>query len=457
MKSAQRGYLKTGPSSCPAGRRFHGGPEGIVSLFEKFRESWLRPALFFGNNPISLAGGAITTASGITMISYWLAELAGQLSDNPYLGIIFFLILPALFLLGLALIPIGIFLRRRKLQTGRADSRRISQDRSQRSRLPPRHRHRAGGHDRQLSGGGDGQLSRRGIHGFAAVLRPLLPRDEAGVHGLPDLARTPMWPASSATSAPAPRPTSAPRSTAPSSSSKWHFIPLRRSRPKSFPTIPRRFLRRSPACAPRATPARPATRLRASTATSCWSSPSLPTTRRTPRSQTVLILHLGGVDSLSHYTGIHGVHLGHIEYIATDSSRTTIPWVRAPESRRHHSPPIALCPPGSAFPRASAASWTASTATTAPRTPLSPRKKPSTRPWPAAPSAPICPGSTKRAWQLLKATYASQEQASVEIPQQLEDFYRQSNPDVLAAKARAGESRRQGTGHALQPECVSRS
>ncbi len=87
-----------------------------MSVFQKFREEWLRPALFFGNNPISLAGGAITTASGITMISYWLAELSGHLSDNPYLGIIFFLLLPALFLLGLALIPIGVFLRRRTLQ-----------------------------------------------------------------------------------------------------------------------------------------------------------------------------------------------------------------------------------------------------------------------------------------------------------------------------------------------------
>ena len=56
----------------------------------------MRPALFFGNNPISLAGGAITTASGVTMISYWLVELFGRVSDNPYLGIIFFLFLPAL-------------------------------------------------------------------------------------------------------------------------------------------------------------------------------------------------------------------------------------------------------------------------------------------------------------------------------------------------------------------------
>ncbi len=78
-----------------------------MSAFNKFREEWLRPALFFGNNPISLAGGAITTGSGVTMISYWLAELSGHLSDNPYLGIIFFLFLPALFLLGLALIPIS--------------------------------------------------------------------------------------------------------------------------------------------------------------------------------------------------------------------------------------------------------------------------------------------------------------------------------------------------------------
>ena len=43
--------------------------------------------------------------------------------------------------------------------------------------------------------------------------------------------------------------------------------------------------------------------------------------------QSVVVLHLGGIDSLSHLTGIHGVHLGHIEYIATDPTRTTIPWV----------------------------------------------------------------------------------------------------------------------------------
>src|SRR5664279_5670676 len=84
-------------------------------MLQRFRENWVRPALFFGNNPISLAGGAITSASGLTIIGYWLVELFGRPNDNPYLGIIFFLLLPALFILGLLLIPVGVFWRRRKL------------------------------------------------------------------------------------------------------------------------------------------------------------------------------------------------------------------------------------------------------------------------------------------------------------------------------------------------------
>ena len=87
-----------------------------MSLFQKFRENWVRPALFFCNNPVSLAGGAITTASGVTMVGYWLVEIFGRFNDNPYLGIIFFLLLPGLFVGGLALIPIGIFLRHKALR-----------------------------------------------------------------------------------------------------------------------------------------------------------------------------------------------------------------------------------------------------------------------------------------------------------------------------------------------------
>src|ERR1039457_2381792 len=85
-------------------------------MLQRFRENWVRPALFFGNNPISLAGGALTSASGVTMIGYWLLGLFGRFNDNPYLGIIFFLILPGLFVAGLLLIPVGVFIRRKELQ-----------------------------------------------------------------------------------------------------------------------------------------------------------------------------------------------------------------------------------------------------------------------------------------------------------------------------------------------------
>ena len=45
------------------------------------------------------------------------------------------------------------------------------------------------------------------------------------------------------------------------------------------------------------------------------------------KTQSIVLLHLGGRDSVSRLSGIHGVHLGHIEYVATDNERSTIPWV----------------------------------------------------------------------------------------------------------------------------------
>jgi len=152
---------------------------GILSALQKFRENWVRPALFFGNNPISLAGGAITTASGVTMIGYWLVELIGRPNANPYLGIIFFLILPALFILGLALIPVGIFFRRRVLlKAGQIPAA------FQRSDLSPRRRYRPARDNCEPACSFGGELSRCSIHGFAPVLRAIVPCNASGVHGL---------------------------------------------------------------------------------------------------------------------------------------------------------------------------------------------------------------------------------------------------------------------------------
>ncbi len=72
-------------------------------------------------NPISLLGIIITTVSGILIFILTIMGFLEYLA-NPYVGIITFLILPAFFITGLLLIPIGIWrikrLRLRLLAAG---------------------------------------------------------------------------------------------------------------------------------------------------------------------------------------------------------------------------------------------------------------------------------------------------------------------------------------------------
>jgi NapC/NirT cytochrome c family, N-terminal region len=86
-----------------------------MSLRETLR-NWSRPAVFLGQNPTSMMGVAITTSSAVTLIAFWFYDAVLPGPPHPYMGILIFLLLPALFVLGLLLIPIGIYLRRRSLR-----------------------------------------------------------------------------------------------------------------------------------------------------------------------------------------------------------------------------------------------------------------------------------------------------------------------------------------------------
>jgi len=59
-------------------------------------------------NAISLIGIGITTFSGLLILVLFFLDLLGYIS-NPYVGIVSYLILPFFFLLGLSLIPVGIW------------------------------------------------------------------------------------------------------------------------------------------------------------------------------------------------------------------------------------------------------------------------------------------------------------------------------------------------------------
>jgi hypothetical protein len=66
------------------------------------------------SHPLAIVGVLVTTVSAVLFIALMIAELAGLL-ENPYAGLIVLVVIPAIFVMGLVLIPIGVSLRRRQL------------------------------------------------------------------------------------------------------------------------------------------------------------------------------------------------------------------------------------------------------------------------------------------------------------------------------------------------------
>ena len=66
-------------------------------------------------HPLAILGALITTASAVAFVAMAIAVLAG-LFENPYAGLVVFIAIPVLFLIGLLLIPAGMWLQVRKLE-----------------------------------------------------------------------------------------------------------------------------------------------------------------------------------------------------------------------------------------------------------------------------------------------------------------------------------------------------
>jgi NapC/NirT cytochrome c family, N-terminal region len=73
-------------------------------------------------HPLSIVGGSLTTLAALVFIFVFLIDLFG-FHSNPYFGLIFFVILPVLFVLGLVMIPMGVMLERRRQRLGLAPRR----------------------------------------------------------------------------------------------------------------------------------------------------------------------------------------------------------------------------------------------------------------------------------------------------------------------------------------------
>lgn len=70
-------------------------------------------------NPISLIGLGIATAAGVVFFVLLALEMGGQL-QNPYLGLLLFIAVPAVVVFGLLLIPIGVWRQHRRIAQHKA-------------------------------------------------------------------------------------------------------------------------------------------------------------------------------------------------------------------------------------------------------------------------------------------------------------------------------------------------
>ena len=72
-------------------------------------------------SPLSVAGMVLTTISAVVFLVVFIADLFGM-HTNPYIGIVFVLILPGIFVFGLILIPLGAWIERRRRAAGKKPS-----------------------------------------------------------------------------------------------------------------------------------------------------------------------------------------------------------------------------------------------------------------------------------------------------------------------------------------------
>ena len=393
-----------------------------MAPFQKFREGWVRPALFFGNNPISLAGGAITSAAGVTMIGYWLVELFGRPNDNPYVGIIFFLLLPALFIAGLALIPVGVYVRHRKLQLA-----------GQIPAVYPKidfndHRFRHGvdivlvatiinllvvsmASYRGAAYMDSPQFCGQSCH----VMQPEFTAYKVSAHSHVDCVACHIGAGAASYF----------RAKVNGTKQLIEVTFDRYPTPIESPVQNLRPAR--DICEGCHTPAR-------FIGEKLLVKSTFADDEKNTQTQSVVVLHLGGRDSLSHLTGIHGVHLGHIEYVTTDNSRTTIPWVQK-RNEDGSETEFAVAAAGGSIPQGERRVMDCIDChNRAAHTFVTPEDA-LNRAMAEGAVSPELPWIHKEGMELLKANYSSEADAQAKIPEQLSAFYRNGHPEVLAEKA----------------------
>ena len=392
-----------------------------MSLWRRLKENWLQPFFFYGNNPLSLIGGALTTASAFVLIGFWIVSIFGHAgSSNPYIGIVLDLFLPGLFMLGLVLIPIGIAIRRRALIAAGA----VPAEYPQIDLRNPAFRH------------GIEIVVIATFINFVivgtATYRGVSYMDSPHFCGQSCHVMAPQWAAYQ----------ESPHSHVDCvechvGSGMKSYVQAKINGTKQlvevtfhdWPTPIRANLN--------------ALRPARETCEECHSPTRfigekllVKTTfgddEKNSMTRTVLVLHLGGVDSVSQRSGIHGHHLNDFEYVATDNTLQTIVAVIATNpdgskteyvSSDHQGPIVGVRRTMDCIDCHNQATHVFQTAEDAVDEAML-----------AGTPDPGLPFVHKEGLQLIQATYSSQAEAGQKIASGLEDYYRTNYPAVWASQ-----------------------
>jgi nitrate/TMAO reductase-like tetraheme cytochrome c subunit len=251
----------------------------------------------------------------MTMIGFWVVEIFGHGgSTNPYLGILVDLCLPALFLFGLFLIPVGIWRRRSHLKaTGQVPSIFPQVD-----LRDPAFRH-----------GIDFVIVATCINFVivgTASYRGVAYMDKPSFCGQACHVMAPEWNAYHAAS------------HAGVTCTECHIAPgvpgFVHAKVNGVKQLTMVLLHKypQPIMAGDKLPPAQATCLKCHDPNRLAGDKLMVKTsygddEKNSATRTVVLMHVGGRDQFGKLSGIHGAHLGHIEFIATDPNRQTINWV----------------------------------------------------------------------------------------------------------------------------------
>jgi nitrate/TMAO reductase-like tetraheme cytochrome c subunit len=385
-----------------------------------FKKNWVRPFFFYGNNRLSLVGGALTSASAMVLVGFWIVDVFGHAgSTNPYLGIIIDLALPALFLLGLVLIPLGIWLRQRKLQAaGQIPSAYPKID-----LRDPAFRH-----------GIEFVMVATFINFVivgTATYRGVAYMDTPSFCGQTCHVMQPEWNAYHVSSHQGVACTEC--HIAPGLAG---FVHAKVNGTKQLAMVVLHDYP-TPVMAEDKVPAANLTCLNCHNASrfigdKIYIKTSYGDDEKNAMTRTVAVIHVGGQDALGNLSGIHGAHMGHIEYIATDSGHQTIPWVAKTNADGSITEFVSSDAKGpvTGTKRVMDCIDCHNRAAHSFDTPEQALNKDMAV---GSPSATL-PFVHKEGLELLKASYASEYEASQKIPAGLDDFYRTQYPAAWSSQ-----------------------